>query len=322
VAKAATPGLAIECRGLVKRFGQVEAVAGLDLQVPIGGVYGLLGPNGAGKTTTIRMLGTLVTLDAGNAEVFGHDIAREGPAVRSRISLTGQYASVDDDLTATENLVLLGRLLGLGRAGAKDRAAELLEAFGLTEASVRKVKTYSGGMRRRLDIAASIVVTPQLLFLDEPTTGLDPRSRHEVWDITRAMVSEGTTVVLSSQYLNEVDALADRVAIIDKGRLIAEGTTAQLKSSIGTDTVRVRLRDPQQRPAAAELLEKILGEVVLERDPATVSARTPDIKTAGQALLTLASSQVEAADFSVGQPSLDEAFLTLTGSPGSTKDSP
>lgn len=321
MAKAATPGLAIECRGLIKRFGQVEAVVGLDLQVPIGGVYGLLGPNGAGKTTTIRMLGTLVTPDAGDANVFGHDITREGPAVRSRISLTGQYASVDDDLTATENLVLLGRLLGLRKTGAKDRAAELLLAFGLTEAGVRKVKTYSAGMRRRLDIAASIVVTPQLLFLDEPTTGLDPRSRHEVWEITRAMVSEGTTVVLTSQYLNEVDALADRVAIIDKGRLIAEGTTAQLKSSIGTDTVRVRLRDPQQRPAAAELLEKILGEVVLERDPATVSARTPDIEAAGQALLTLASSQVEVADFSVGQPSLDEAFLTLTGNPDSAKGS-
>src|SRR5919106_462570 len=220
--------IAVEASGLVKSFGEVKAVDGVDLAVRRGSVYGVLGPNGAGKTTTIRMLATLLRPDAGSARVFGHDIVSEADAVRSLVSLTGQLASVDEDLSGRENLVLLGRLLGLKRADAKARATELLDAFGLTEAAGRLVKNYSGGMRRRLDIAASIVITPQLLFLDEPTTGLDPRSRNQVWDIIRAMQAGGTTILLCTQYLDEADQLADGIAVIDHGRVIAEGTPGQL----------------------------------------------------------------------------------------------
>ena len=210
--------LAIEATGLVKAFGEIRAVDGVDLAVRRGSVYGVLGPNGAGKTTTIRMLATLLRPDAGSARVLGHDIVSEGDAVRSLVSLTGQLASVDEDLTGRENLVLIGRLLGLKRADAKARADELLEAFGIADAAGRLVKHYSGGMRRRLDIAASIVVTPELMFLDEPTTGLDPRSRNQVWDIIRALAAEGTTILLCTQYLDEADQLADGIAVIDHGK--------------------------------------------------------------------------------------------------------
>ncbi len=244
--------LAIEATGLVKDFGATRAVDGVDLSVRSGSVYGVLGPNGAGKTTTIRMLATLIRPDAGSARVLGHDIVRDADAVRGAVSLTGQLASVDEDLTGRENLILLGRLLGLKRAQAKARAAELLEAFGLAEASGRLVKNFSGGMRRRLDIAASIVVTPQLMFLDEPTTGLDPRSRNQVWDIVRALVAEGTTILLCTQYLDEADQLADRIAVIDHGKVIAEGTPGQLKSSVGLGTLHVRLLDPDQRDEAEQ----------------------------------------------------------------------
>jgi ABC-2 type transport system ATP-binding protein len=213
--------LAIEASGLVKTFGENRAVDGVELAVRTGMVYGLLGPNGAGKTTTIRMLATLLRPDAGTARVFGHDVVREADEVRSRVSLTGQFASVDEDLTGFENLVLLARLLGHSRAQAKARASELLDAFGLSEAADRQVKNYSGGMQRRLDIAASIVVTPDLMFLDEPTAGLDPRSRHQVWEIVRALVAGGTTVLLTTQYLDEADQLADRIAVIDRGKVIA-----------------------------------------------------------------------------------------------------
>jgi ABC-2 type transport system ATP-binding protein len=223
--------LAIEAERLVKVFGDVRAVDGVDLAVRRGSVYGVLGPNGAGKTTTIRMLTTLLTPDGGSAQVLGHDIVAEADAVRGLVSLTGQLASVDEDLTGRENLVLLGWLLGLKRSAAKQRANELLDAFGLEEAAGRLVKNYSGGMRRRLDIAASIVVTPELLFLDEPTTGLDPRSRNQVWDIIRALRENGTTVLLSTQYLDEADQLADGIAVIDHGKVIAEGTPGQLKAS-------------------------------------------------------------------------------------------
>ncbi len=224
---------AIEAEGLAKSFGDTRAVDGVDLSVAQGAVYGVLGPNGAGKTTTIRMLATLLAPDAGRASVLGHDIVSEADTVRSLVSLTGQLASVDEDLTGRENLVLMARLLGHDRAGARVRGNELLEAFGLADAANRQVKNYSGGMRRRLDIAASIVVTPRLMFLDEPTTGLDPRSRNQVWDIVRALVGQGTTVLLCTQYLEEADQLADRIAVIDHGRVIAEGTPAQLKASVG-----------------------------------------------------------------------------------------
>jgi ABC-2 type transport system ATP-binding protein len=279
-------------------------------------VYGLLGPNGAGKTTTIRMLATLLRPDAGTARVFGHDVVREADAVRSRVSLTGQFASVDEDLTGFENLVLLARLLGYSRRQARERASELLDAFGLSEAAARQVKNYSGGMRRRLDIAASIVVTPDLMFLDEPTAGLDPRSRHQVWEIVRALVAGGTTVLLTTQYLDEADQLADRIAVIDHGRVIAEGTSGELKASVGSGALHVRLRDPEDRPEAERVLSQALGVAVrLDSDPAALSARVSDPERVAQALAELSRSGVAVTDFALGQPSLDEVFLALTGHP-------
>jgi ABC-2 type transport system ATP-binding protein len=305
--------LAIEATGLAKSFGATRAVDGVDLAVRTGSVYGVLGPNGAGKTTTIRLLATLLRPDAGSARVLGHDIVRDADAVRGLVSLTGQLASVDEDLTGRENLILLGRLLGLRRAGARTRAAELLEAFGLEDAAGRLVKHYSGGMRRRLDIAASIVVTPELMFLDEPTTGLDPRSRNQVWDIVRALVAEGTTILLCTQYLEEADQLADGIAVIDHGRVIAEGTPAQLKASVGSGALRVRLLDPEQRPDAERILEQRLEAVHREPDPAALSAPCSDADRAAEAVAELARAGVRIADFSLGQPSLDEVFLALTG---------
>src|ERR671924_191068 len=233
--------LAIEASDLQKSFGDTQAVSGVDLAVRRGSVYGMLGPNGAGKTTTIRMLATLLRPDGGEARVLGHDIVTEADEVRAAVSLTGQLASVDEDLTGRENLILIGRLLGLKRDAAKGRATELLDAFGLSEASGRLVKHYSGGMRRRLDIAASIVVTPEVMFLDEPTTGLDPRSRNQVWDIIRALTGAGTTILLCTQYLDEADQLAEGIAVIDHGKVIAEGTPAQLKASVGSGALHIRL---------------------------------------------------------------------------------
>ena len=310
---AAEPALAIEATGLVKAFGQTRAVDGVDLAVRGGSVYGVLGPNGAGKTTTIRMLATLLTPDSGSTRVLGHDIVREADAVRSAVSLTGQLASVDEDLTGRENLILLGRLLGLSRAAARARAAELLEAFGLAEAATRLVKNYSGGMRRRLDIAASIVVTPRLMFLDEPTTGLDPRSRNQVWDIIRTLVAEGTTIMLCTQYLDEADQLADGIAVIDRGKVIAEGTPGQLKASAGHGALHVRLLDPGQRPDAHRVLSRRLEAVHDEPDPAALSAPCADGDVAADAVAELARAGVRIADFSLDQPSLDEVFLALTG---------
>src|SRR6201991_4584091 len=310
-----SPPLAIEASGLVKAFGDVHAVDGVDLAVRRGSVYGVLGPNGAGKTTTIRMLATLLQPDAGSARVLGHDVVHEADAVRGKVSLIGQMASVDEDLTGRENLVLLGWLLGLKRRAAKARATELLEGFGLAEAAGRLVKNYSGGMRRRLDIAASIVVTPELLFLDEPTTGLDPRSRNQVWDIVRTLRAGGTTILLSTQYLDEADQLADGIAVIDHGRVIAEGTPAQLKASVGSGALHVRLLDPARRPQAERLLERSLDAVHLEADPAALSAACADADRAATAVSELARSGVRIADFSLGQPSLDEVFLALTGHP-------
>ena len=304
--------LAIEASGLVKSFGDTRAVDGVDLAVPRGSVYGVLGPNGAGKTTTIRMLATLLLPDAGSARVLGHDIVEDADAVRASVSLTGQLASVDEDLTGRENLILIGRLLGLG-GSAKERADELLDAFGLTEASGRLVKNFSGGMRRRLDLAASIVVTPELMFLDEPTTGLDPRSRNQVWDIVRAMVAGGTTILLCTQYLDEADQLADGIAVIDRGRVIAEGTPAQLKASVGSAALRVRLLDPEQRPEALRLLERSLGSVSLEPDPAALIAQCAEADRGAEAIAELTRAGIHVADFSLGQPSLDEVFLALTG---------
>ncbi len=311
---ATSSSLAIEAHGLVKLFGSVRAVDGIDLAVPPGGVYGFLGPNGAGKTTTIRMLATLLPPDAGTAKVFGQCVVREAKAVRSRVSLTGQFASVDEDLTGIENLVLLARLLGHSWSQARARGMELLEAFGLSEAAARQVKTYSGGMRRRLDIAASIVVTPDLIFLDEPTSGLDPHSRNEVWGIVRALVAQGTTVLLTTQHLEEADHLADRIGIIDRGKIIAEGTAGELKTLSGSGSLHVRLRDPGCRVEAMALLGRHLGvPVTPESDPAGLSTRLDDTERASAALDVLAAAGIQVVSFSFGLPSLDEVFLSLTG---------
>ncbi|GHE77098.1 daunorubicin resistance protein DrrA family ABC transporter ATP-binding protein [Streptomyces longispororuber] len=321
-------GPAIETAGLVKTFGDNRAVDGVDLTVPAGTVYGLLGPNGAGKTTTVKMLATLLRPDGGEAHVFGHDVVREADAVRARVSLTGQYASVDEDLTGTENLVLLARLTGHGRKAARTRAEQLLTAFGLSEAAGRQVKNYSGGMRRRIDIAASILNTPDLLFLDEPTTGLDPRSRNQVWDIVRAVVAQGTTVLLTTQYLDEADQLASRIAVIDRGRVIAEGTKGELKASVGAGAVHVRLRDADRREEAARLLRLTLDtQVQLEPDPVALTARVGDggspggeaaAEKASRALAELARAGITVDNFALGQPSLDEVFLALTDQPLTT----
>jgi ABC-2 type transport system ATP-binding protein len=313
--------LAIEATGLAKSFGEVRAVDGVDLAVRRGSVYGVLGPNGAGKTTTIRMLATLLQPDAGSARVLGHDIVEEADAVRGLVSLTGQLASVDEDLTGRENLILIGRLMGLKRPRAKARADELLEAFGLSDAAGRLVKNYSGGMRRRLDISASIVVTPELMFLDEPTTGLDPRSRNQVWDIVRAMVGQGTTVLLCTQYLDEADQLAEGIAVIDHGRVIAEGTPAQLKASVGSGALHVRLLDPDDRPEAQEVLARSLGaEVHLEADPSALSVSCADADRAAEGIGGLTRAGIGVANFSVGQPTLDEVFLALTGRPAEDQE--
>ena len=306
--------LAIEATGLVKAFGDTRAVDGVDLAVARGTVYGVLGPNGAGKTTTIRMLATLLRPDGGSAQVLGHDVVADADAVRERISLTGQLASVDEELTGRENLLLLARLLGYKGRQASGRADELLAAFGLAEAAGRLVKNYSGGMRRRLDIAASIVVTPELMFLDEPTTGLDPRSRNQVWDIVRALVGQGTTVLLCTQYLDEADQLADRIAVIDHGRVIAEGTPGELKASVGQSTLHVRLVHVEHRPEAERLLTRgLAAPVELEGDPVALSVPVADAELAAEALAELGREGLPVAGFSLGQPSLDEVFLALTG---------
>ncbi|WP_329021367.1 ATP-binding cassette domain-containing protein [Streptomyces sp. NBC_00690] len=316
--------LAIESKGLVKVFGEHRAVDGIDLNVPAGTVYGVLGPNGAGKTTTVKMLATLLRPDGGEARVFGKDVRKDADAVRARVSLTGQYASVDEDLTGMENLILLGRLLGHSKQAAKARGEQLLEAFGLLAAAERQVKNYSGGMRRRIDIAASILNTPDLLFLDEPTTGLDPRSRNQVWDIVRAVVAQGTTVLLTTQYLDEADQLASRIAVIDHGKVIAEGTKGELKASVGSGAVHLRLRDAHQRPEAERVLAAVLGvEVLLDSDPLALTARINGdasefgaAEQAAKALAELAHNGITVDNFALGQPSLDEVFLALTDKKG------
>jgi daunorubicin resistance ABC transporter ATP-binding subunit len=306
--------LAIETHKLVKTFKKTVAVDGIDLAIPRGGVHGFLGPNGAGKTTTIRMLATLTKPDSGTARVLGRDVVTDANEVRRRVSLTGQFASVDEDLTGAENLRLIGRLFGYTGARATKRADELLSAFGLTDARDKQVKKYSGGMRRRIDIAASIVVTPELLFLDEPTTGLDPRSRNEVWDIIRAMVSSGTTVLLTTQYLDEADQLADRISVIDTGRVIAEGTSSELKARVGNGALHVRVMHPADRPQASTVLARVLGVDIRDAvDPAGLSATVADSAVVTAALTALADEKIELAQFSLGQPSLDEVFLALTG---------
>lgn len=316
---------AVEAHGLVKHFKDTKAVDGVDLTVPTGTVLGLLGPNGAGKTTTVRMLATLLRPDAGTARIMGHEVVADADAVRSIVGLTGQFASVDEDLTGAENLRLIARLYGFSWAQARARTDELLAAFELAPAGGRQVKTYSGGMRRRIDLAASMVISPRVLFLDEPTTGLDPRSRGQVWEIVRLLVADGATVLLTTQYLDEADQLAHRICVIDHGKVIAEGTPAQLKASVGTGAVRLRVVDPAQRPVAADVVARVLGmPVELSGDVAALTARIPDDDAAPQraaALLPeLLAAGVDVAELALGQPSLDEVFLALTGRPAEEPD--
>lgn len=308
------PENAVETSALGKTFGTTVAVDGVDLIVRRGSIFGLLGPNGAGKTTIVRMLATLIRPSSGSATVLGYDIARDEKEVRRRISLTGQFASVDEDLTGHENLVLLARLLGFPRGDAKRRAEELLAAFDLKDAAKRQVKSFSGGMRRRLDIAASIIRTPDLLFLDEPTTGLDPRSRGDVWQIIRTLVAGGTTVLLTTQYLEETDQLADRIAVIDQGKIIAEGTSSELKASVGRGALHIRLVDSSLRDGACRFLSEFLGDQVhFDGDPRALTVQLSRPDRAPAALAALADAGFAASDFSLGQPSLDEVFFALTG---------
>ncbi|WP_345752464.1 ATP-binding cassette domain-containing protein [Microbacterium rhizophilus] len=308
------PSLAIEATGLVKTFGSNRAVDGVDLRVPAGTVYGVLGPNGAGKTTTISMLATLLRPDGGSARVFGHDVVREPHVVRQLIGVTGQYASVDEKVSGIENMIVFGRLLGLGHRAAKAKGLELLEAFGLAEAATRPVGKYSGGMRRRLDLASSLISQPPLIFLDEPTTGLDPRTRGQMWDVIRGLVSGGSTVLLTTQYLDEADQLAARIAVIDRGRVVAEGTADDLKASVGTAALQLRLGDPTQAPAALAAIEAVLGVAATATpEAARLTAPMADPDRITDLLVRLRGQGIHLAEVSVQKPTLDEVFLTITG---------
>ncbi|MFR9676330.1 ATP-binding cassette domain-containing protein [Streptomyces sp. TR06-5] len=304
--------LAIEAEGLVKRFKETEALAGVDLAARTGTVLGLLGPNGAGKTTAVRIFATLIRPDGGRAAVAGHDVVREAGVVRSLVGLTGQYAAVDENLTGTENLLLIGRLLGIRRRDAKARAAELLERFGLSDAADRAVKTFSGGMRRRLDLAASLVGRPQILFLDEPTTGLDPHSRGELWDMLRGLVAEGVTALLTTQYLEEADRLADQVVVIDRGRVIADGTPDELKAAVGGQVLQLRpLRASDLATAAALVAEAAGPQTQIEGEFVTAPVNEPELMPA--VVRRLDQADIAVGELALRRSSLDEVFLALTG---------
>ena len=310
------PALAISTRGLAKSFGTLRAVDGIDLDVPRGMIFAILGPNGAGKTTLMRMLATLTKPDAGTATVMGHDLVSAPQTVRGSIAMTGQFASLDEDLTGRENLVLISRLWGFRGGQAKARADELLAAFDLADAAGKQVKDYSGGMRRRLDIAASLIVTPGVLFLDEPTTGLDPKARQGVWRIIRALAATGVTVLLTTQYLDEADQLAARIVVIDHGRKIAEGTSRELKAATGSGFLHIALADPNQIDQAERLLaEKLDGTVQRGVEGGRLSVMAGSAQAASEALAALIKAGIEPADFSMGSPSLDEVFFALTGGP-------
>jgi oleandomycin transport system ATP-binding protein len=305
---------AIVAEGLVKRFGDVRALDGIDLEVAEGTVLGLLGPNGAGKTTTVRILATLLPSDAGRATVGGFDVVRQAHEVRRLIGLTGQYAAVDELLSGRENLIMIGRLLGLGKKAARDRADELLAFFDLTEAAAKPAKTYSGGMRRRLDLGASLVGRPRFLFLDEPTTGLDPRSRRQVWDLIGRLVNEGTTVLLTTQYLDEADYLADRIVVVDHGKVVAAGTSRELKEKVAGRVVDVRPEDPADAPAIAAILAKLTKtEPSIDDEGRLVSVTVADSTVMTAAVRRLDRAGIAVEQLALRQPSLDEVFLALTG---------
>ena len=303
----------IEARGLVKKYGDVVALDGLDLSVPEGTVYGLLGPNGAGKTTAVRILTTLLKPDAGTATVDGLDVVRKPNAVRRIIGLTGQYAAVDEYLTGRENLRMFGDLYHLPTAYVKERSEELLERFDLTDAADRSLRTYSGGMRRRLDLAASLIAKPRVLFLDEPTTGLDPRSRIGLWEVIKDLVADGTTVLLTTQYLEEADQLAEEIVVIDHGRVIAQGTSDSLKDQVGGDRLEVVVDDPAQVEAAAAALRSVATGEVTIADQRVVAPVVGGSLTLVDAVRSLDAAHVGIADLALRRPTLDDVFLSLTG---------
>ena len=305
---------AIEAHGLVKRFGKTTALAGVDLTARTGSVLGLLGPNGAGKTTAVRILATLLRPDGGSATVSGYDVVRDAHQVRQLIGLTGQYASVDEGLSGTNNLIMIGRLLGLSRSDARARAAELLTRFELTDAAGRAAKTYSGGMRRRLDLAASLVGRPRVLYLDEPTTGLDPHSRNEVWVMIRGLVADGTTVLLTTQYLEEADQLAHDIAVIDHGAVIASGTPDELKASAGQQVLEVTPASRGDLSAVAELLERLTGaQPAIGVESGQVSVQVEGGRALPDIIRAFEDRSIELAEFALRRASLDEVFLALTG---------
>jgi len=305
---------AVHAEGLVKSFGGFRAVDGVDLRISQGEIFGVLGPNGAGKTTVLKMLATLLSIDAGRAEIFGVDVSREPHRTRQLLGVTGQYASVDENLTANENLWLFGRLQGVSSRKARDTAAQLLEQFGLEEAANKPISQFSGGMRRRLDLAASLITRPPLIFLDEPTTGLDPRTRGQMWDTIRGLVADGCTVLLTTQYLDEADQLADRIAVIDRGRKVAEGTPEALKASVGNSTLLLRLADGADQILASDVVRRLLGEEpVLSPESGRMNVALADADRAADVLIGLREAGIGITSVSVDAPTLDEVFLALTG---------
>jgi daunorubicin resistance ABC transporter ATP-binding subunit len=315
---------AIEADGLIKHFGKTKALDGLDLTVPAGTVYGLLGPNGAGKTTAVRVLATLLRPDGGRARVLGRDVVTDDAAVRRTIGLTGQYAALDELLTGRSNLLMIGQLSRLTGRAARRRADELLERFDLTDAATRAVKTYSGGMRRRLDLAASLIGHPEVLFLDEPTTGLDPSARALMWDIVRQLVADGTTLLLTTQYLDEADQLASRVAVIDGGKVIAEGTPAELKTSLGGQRLLLTLADESDAAVAAAALGPFSTKPIIPNGPG-LRIEVPVTATEGLAtevVRALDAAGVKVSEISVRSASLDDVFLTLTGHKAEDNEQP
>ncbi|WP_042164020.1 daunorubicin resistance protein DrrA family ABC transporter ATP-binding protein [Streptomyces sp. NBRC 110035] len=307
--------LAIQTEALMKRYDDKEALSGFDLEVPRGMVYGLLGPNGAGKTTAVRVLSTLLKADGGTARVAGYDVSTQASQVRQRIGLLGQHAAVDEGLSGRQNLVMFGRLYHIGKRNAQLRADELLERFSLTEAGDKPAKQYSGGMRRRLDLAASLILAPGVLFLDEPTTGLDPRGRNDVWESVRGLVADGRTVLLTTQYLEEADQLADMISLMDGGRIVQTGTPDQLKNKLGGDRIEVVLRRPHDLDAAGRIIGSLLGAAPdVDADSRRVGAVVRDRVAALTAVArALDENGIEAEDIALRRPTLDEVFLSLTG---------
>jgi ABC-2 type transport system ATP-binding protein len=309
-----TATAAIDAVGLVKTFGRVRAVDGIDLEVHQGEIFGVLGPNGAGKTTMLRMLATLLPIDAGQARIFGVDVQRDPHRIRQLLGVTGQYASVDEDLTATENLWLFGRLQGLRSADARARAKRLLEQFGLEDAANRPLSQFSGGMRRRLDLAASLITRPPLIFLDEPTTGLDPRTRGQMWETIRGLVADGCTVLLTTQYLDEADQLAGRIAVIDHGRKVAEGTPDELKTSVGNSTLQLHLAPGADQELARRVVRRVAGaEPVLTPESGRMNVPLDTADRAADVLIGFRQAGVPIISVSVAKPTLDEVFLAITG---------